>query len=370
MLFDTSIRRELARSFGATLVVLLTIVLTLGLVRTVGAAAQGRVSPQDVLLLLGYTGVAQAAPLLALSLFVAVVHTLGRVWRDSEMVIWNTAGVSLSRFVRPVWRTAWLVCAAVALLVFVATPWVNRQAAEVTQRYTQRSDLSRVTPGVFQSSGDGRSVFFIERERDASAEARSVFIHTQGDERESLTTARSGRIESREDGRYLVLEQGHRVDRAFATAESFQGSFESASVRVGDRPTQPRAEGIPRLTGTWELLLRADSPEAGGELAWRFGLALASVNLLVLGIGLSVSNPRKPSNWGVLFALLSFVLYFNLINLTQSWVQTRQLALWPALALLHGSVAALAWTLLLWRDRALGWRLMSWVARLLSRRPA
>ena len=54
MLFDTSVRRELARSFGATLVVLLTIVLTLGLVRTVGAAAQGRVSAQDVLLLLGF----------------------------------------------------------------------------------------------------------------------------------------------------------------------------------------------------------------------------------------------------------------------------------------------------------------------------
>ena len=42
MLFDTTVRRELARSFGATLVVLLTIVLTMGLVRTVGAAAQGQ----------------------------------------------------------------------------------------------------------------------------------------------------------------------------------------------------------------------------------------------------------------------------------------------------------------------------------------
>ena len=357
MLFDTAVRRELAKSFGATLVVLLTIVLTLGLVRTVGAAAQGRVSAQDVLLLLGYTGIAQVAPLLALSMFIATVHTLGRLWRDSEMVIWNTAGLALSRFVRPVLRTAWFVCLSVALLVFFATPWVNRQAAELTQRYLQRSDLSRVTPGVFQASSDGRSVFFIERERGNDVSARSVFIHTQAVDRESLTTARSGRIESREDGTYLVLEQGHRVDRVAATAESFQGAFGSAAVRLGDRPAKTTPDTSPRVVDTWTLLT-ARSPEGDGELAWRFGLTLASVNLLILGIGLSVSNPRKPSNWGILFALLTFVLYFNLINLSQSWVFNRQAPLGAVLIGLHGSVAMVGWLLLAWRDRAWGWRLL------------
>lgn len=367
MLFDTTVRRELARSFGATLVVLLTIVLTLGLVRTVGAAAQGRISAQDVLLLLGYSGVAQVAPLLALSMFVAVVHTLGRVWRDSEMVIWNSSGVSLMRFVKPVARTAWLVCLSVAALVLAVTPWVNQQAAELTQRYSERSDLSRVTPGVFQSSGDGRSVFFIEREREGSSEARSVFIHTQAQDRESLTTARSGRIESSDEGRFLVLNEGHRVDRNPRTTESFQGTFERAYIRVGDKPANSRPDVSPRVRSTWDLLGQPDAPDAAGELAWRFGLVLASANLLVLGIGLSVSNPRKPSNWGVLFALLSFVLYFNLINLSQSWVYGRQIPLWASLVILHGGVGALAWSLLLWRDHALGWKLMTGGRRLLGR---
>ena len=54
MLFDSTLRRELARNFGATLVVILTIVLTMMLIRTLGQAAGGRVAPQDVVLLLGY----------------------------------------------------------------------------------------------------------------------------------------------------------------------------------------------------------------------------------------------------------------------------------------------------------------------------
>lgn len=360
MLFDTAVRRELAKSFGATLVVLLTIVLTLGLVRTVGAAAQGRVSAQDVLLLLGYTGIAQVAPLLALSMFIATVHTLGRLWRDSEMVIWNTAGLALSRFVRPVLRTAWFVCLSVALLVFFATPWVNRQAAELTQRYLQRSDLSRVTPGVFQASSDGRSVFFIERDREgpeeASTKARSVFIHSQSENSESLTTAQSGQLVVRADGRYLALTQGHRLDRQADNAQSSQAAFANALVRIGDAPATVRADVTPKTMSTWELL-RLATPEAHGELAWRLGLALAAANLLVLGVVLSVSNPRKPSQWGVLFGLLTFVVYFNLINLSQSWVQSQRWSLWTGLAALHGSVALLGWMLLMWRSQALGWRL-------------
>ena len=360
MLFDTSVRRELARSFGATLVVLLTIVLTLGLVRTVGAAAQGRVSAQDVLLLLGFSGIGQLAPLLALSMFIAVVHTLGRVWRDSEMVIWNSAGVPLLRFMWPVARMSWPVCLAVAALVLFVTPWMNRQAAQLVLQYAERSDLSRVTPGVFQLSRDGRSVFFIERDRevsqDAPTKARSVFIHTQAENRETLTTAQSGELVSRADGRYLALSQGHRVDREVDNAQSSQASFASALVRIGDAPNASRADVTPKTMATWDLLQLA-TPEAHGELAWRIGLALAAVNLLVLGVVLSVSNPRKPSQWGVLFALLTFVVYFNLINLSQSWVQSQRWQLWSGLAALHGGVAALALVMLWWRSQAIGWRL-------------
>ena len=97
MLFDSSVRRELARTFGATLVVILTIVLTSFLIRTIGQAASGAIAPQDVVLLLGYVALGHLPTMLSLSLFVAVVLTLGRMYRDSEMVIWFAGGVGLAR---------------------------------------------------------------------------------------------------------------------------------------------------------------------------------------------------------------------------------------------------------------------------------
>ena len=95
MLFDSSIRKELARSFGATLVVLVTVVMTMMLIRTLGQASRGSVNPSDVMLVMGFTVLGQLPIILSLSLFVAVVSTLSRMYRDSEMVIWFASGRGL-----------------------------------------------------------------------------------------------------------------------------------------------------------------------------------------------------------------------------------------------------------------------------------
>ena len=79
MLFHSSLRQELARSLAATVLVLLTIVMTMMLIRTLGQAARGTASPQDVVLLLGFAAMAHLPTMISLSLYVAVVLTLGRM---------------------------------------------------------------------------------------------------------------------------------------------------------------------------------------------------------------------------------------------------------------------------------------------------
>ncbi|MEO8250085.1 MAG: LptF/LptG family permease, partial [Burkholderiales bacterium] len=88
MLFHSSIRKELARSFGATLVVLGTVVMTMMLIRALRLAARGSVNPQDVMMVLGYTMLGHLSTLLTASLFIATVSVLSRMYRESEMAIW------------------------------------------------------------------------------------------------------------------------------------------------------------------------------------------------------------------------------------------------------------------------------------------
>ena len=352
MLFDTTLRKDLARAFGGTLVVILTIVLTMMLIRTLGQAAGGVVAPQDVVLLLGYTALGHLPTMLALSLFIAVVVSLGRMYRDSEMAIWFASGVSLNRFVRPVLRMSWPVLLVVALLVLFVWPWGNRQSTELRERYEQRSDLSRVAPGVFQSSRDGKRVFFVERESADSINARNVFILSNDDGgRESVTSAKSGRLDTIDGERWLVLERGQRNETDSSNGNKTLSSFDSYRVLAGERALKSAETKPPRAMRTIDLL-RQPTLRNQGELAWRLGLLFGATNLVLLGVGLSATNPRRASNWNLLLALLGFVVYYNLINLSTAWVAGGKLGLGAALLLLHGGVLVLSLFLLWWRDHA------------------
>ena len=351
MLFDTTLRRELARSFGGTLVVILTIVLTMMLIRTLGQAAGGAVAPQDVVLLLGYTALGHLPTMLALSLFVAVVASLGRMYRDSEMAIWFASGVPLTRFVRPVLRMGWPVLLVVAVLVLFVWPWGNRQSSDLRDRYQQRSDLSRVAPGVFQTSRDGKRVFFIERDSPDAAHARNVFILANNGTRESVTSARGGQLESIDGERWLVLERGQRNEADSANGDKMLSSFESYRVLAGERAMRRAEERPPRAMRTVDLL-RAPTLRNQGELVWRIGLLCGAANLLLLGVGLAATNPRRASNWNLLFALLGFVVYYNFINLSKAWVDGGRMGMGAALVALHGGAFLLALALLWWRDHA------------------
>jgi lipopolysaccharide export system permease protein len=304
-----------------------------------------------VALLLGYVALGHLPTMLALSLFVSVVVSLGRMYRDSEMAVWFASGVGLVRFVKPVLQTGTPVLVLIGLLILVAWPWGNRSSLDLRDRYAQRSDLSRVAPGVFQTSSDGRRVFFIERDSPDGVTAKNVFILSNQDGGESVTSARTGRLDIVGEDRFLVLERGQRNEVDLETGERSLSSFETYRVLAGERAVRSAQNRPPRAVSTLDLLRQA-TPMNQGELVWRLGILFAAANLLLLGVGLAATNPRRASNWNLLFALLAFLVYYNLVNLSQAWVASGRLSVGVALFALHGSVSAMALALLWWRDHA------------------
>jgi lipopolysaccharide export system permease protein len=364
MLFDRTFRKELARSFGVTLIVLLTIVMTMGLMKTLSLAAGGRVAPQDVLLLLGYTSIGFLPIVLTLALFVAVVASLGRLYRESEMAVWQACGLPLRHFVGPVFKVALPVLMTVAAMVMVVWPWSNAQSAQLRERYEKRSDLSRVTPGQFQSSRDGSKVFFIEREGGSNNVGRNVFILGENARLESVTTAAEGEIVWEGDDRLLVLRHGQRADTDDQQLAHSLARFDEYRV-VADRQAMRALDEVPpKAMGSLALLSSAEARHQG-ELAWRIGMVLGAANFVLLGVGLAASNPRRPNSWSLVLALLVFVVYFNLIGLSKSWVEKDKFSLLEALLRLHGPALGFGLLLLVWRDEAI--RLTSLLMRRATR---
>ena len=340
MLFHSTLRKELARSFGAALVVLVTIVMTMTLIRTLSQASRGSVNPQEILMVMGYTVLGYLPPILTLCLFIAIVGALSRMYRDSEMVIWFSAGRGLSAFLGPLFRFAWPILLVVAALALVVWPWANQQTQELKDRYGTRGDLERVAPGQFQESASGKRVFFLDKDTPDNKSGKNIFISTNEKGKETVTSARSGRIDTIGDAQFLVLANGQRLEMTQANQLKIS-EFEEYANRVGVHELVAR-ENLPTKTrSTLELLTQRTAPNLG-ELAWRLGLALAALNLVVIAIAVSSANPRAGRSGNLVFALFAFIVYFNLLNLGQSWVSGGRVGFLPFMFGLHGTVMAAA----------------------------
>ncbi len=337
MLFQSTLRKELARSFGATLVVLLTIVMTMMLIRVLAQTTKGAVNPAEVMIVMGYTVLGQLATILALSLFISIVSTISRMYRDSEMVIWFSSGIGLAGFVRPLVRFAWPVLMVIVILALVMYPWTNQQTQDMKDRYEKRGDLERVAPGQFQESAAGNRVFFIDKASPDEKTGKNIFIAASEGGKEAVTSAQSGHIESIAESRFLMLQNGQRLESSVNSKRTKISHFEEYGSRIGANAV---AQSPPAPTHSLSTLTLLKDPNKSnlGQLAWRIGLALAAVNFIGLALAASTSNPRVGRSGNLMFAIFSFVLYYNLLNLGQTWITLGKVEFASLLLGLHGSV--------------------------------
>jgi len=193
-------------------------------------------------------------------------------------------------------------------------------------------------------------VFFIERNTDDARVGRNVFVQTRKDDVEAVTSAREGRIEFAGADRFILLERGQRNEEDLKSGEKTLARFESYRALV-DEKLSGGIEELPPPARTTLELVRQPTRAFQGELAWRIGLVLGAANLLLLAIGLAATNPRRPGSWNLVLGLLAFVVYFNLINLSQAWIAVGRAGMGSMLLAIHGGAFLLALAVLWWRDQ-------------------
>lgn len=352
MLFTKSLKRELRSIAGIVFATVFTIMLTTSLVKFLGRAATGRVDSSSVLPLIAFSALNIIGPLLVLTLFVAVLMTLTRAWRDSEMVIWQSSGLSLAAWIRPVLMFAMPVVLLAAAISFALAPWANQQIAEFQRRFDQRGDVSMVAAGQFRESSAADRVFFVESLNDDETKVRNVFVTQQRGDQMITVVAESGEIETRPDGqRYLVLSKGRRYDGSITGAELRMMEFERYGLRIEPKPVVTTK--APTKTQSMMQLLDNPGNAEYGELVRRIGVPVSAILLALMAIPLSSSNPRVGRSINLVVALLVYMVYANLLSLAQAWVAQGKLPFSIGVWIVHG-IAAILLAVMMWRRMSQG----------------
>ncbi|MDH3320515.1 MAG: LPS export ABC transporter permease LptF [Betaproteobacteria bacterium] len=337
MIFHRALLREFAQLATAVFLSLFLIAITTRLVRLLGQAASGKIPTDAVVAFLGFFALNALPLLLSLTLFVTVLMTLTRSYRDSEMVIWFNAGLSLAAWVRPVLMFALPLVALIAALSMVITPWAVHIGEQYRSRVDARDDVARVEPGVFGESRSRDRVFFVESAGEASGEVRNVFVNSVQHGRTGVMFSRKGLVETAPNGdRFIVMLDGRRYEGVPGEAEYRVMEFERYAARVvaaaGEEPV-PTHKSLSTLA-----LLQNPSNANHGELVWRLGIPLSALVLALLAIPLSFVNPRAGRSVNLLFALLAYLVYQNLLSVSEARVAQGTLEFSIGWWLVHAGV--------------------------------
>lgn len=317
MIFHKALVREFASAAVATFFVLLGITLTMQLVKLLGQAAVGSITSTGVLALLGFTLLNYLPVLLSLTTFIAVLMTLTRSYKDSEMVVWFSSGLGLTRWVRPVLAFAVPLVLVIALLSLALSPWAVSRSEDLRRIMDSRDDVSAIVPGVFRESSRAERVYFVEEVSDSENMVANVFVSSNQHQKLGVMVARRGFQETAENGdRFLVLLNGRRYEGAPGTPEYRVYEFERYAMRIEIGQAQARAPTT-KTTATSDLLLEPN-PRNQAELFWRIGLPVSALILSLIAIPLSFVNPRAGRSMNLVLALLIYMSYSNLLSIVQA----------------------------------------------------
>jgi len=354
-LFKRSVVSEIMSHAGVVFSTLLVVWLSVLLVRLLGEAANGSIGADVVFGLAAFSSITALPIILSVSLFIAVLTTVTRNFRESEMVVWFASGLSLKDWVGPVLRCAVPLALLIAFLTLMASPWAYRQIEEYRQRYEHRSDLSKVTIGQFIETQDGARVFFAEEPATPQDELGRVVARVIDPVWLSVVTAESARIQNEPNGdRFLVLSQGHRYDLKPGKPEFRLFDFEHYGFRLESSAEAATPDAMRELVERQikarptSQLFKDGTDNARSQIMWRLALPLAALNLALLAIPLGAVNPRLGRSGDLLIAGLIGLLYMNLINLSRGWIGNGQLDFRVGVWLVHAAFAGLM-ACMMWR---------------------
>lgn len=354
---DLYIFRQIAGPFLFFVLVLtgtIWLAQSLKLVETIVNNAQSAGTFLELTLLVLPTALSIVLPVAVLA---ATLHTVNRLFADSEIVVMFATGFSWTALVRPVLMFAALVTLATWGLTLAIIPAAERELK--TRLAEIRGDIvsAFLREGAFQSPAAGVTVYL--RGMGRPGEMHGVFVHDERDPDEVATyTAERAVLVTDAEGTRIVMFDGvlqlarARDARALSLLrfEQFAYDLTQFADAVADRRRKPSEFYLPALLAISEAEARAEGRPLGAYRAEAhealagplYALVFALVAVaFVVGPGF-----RRRGFLGRILAAAGAALALRLAGLAMKGLATGEAALWPLIYLPPLAGAALALWLL------------------------
>ena len=304
--------KEIFKSQLAILFILLLMFFSQQLISVLNSAVSGKIPTDLVLSLLGLGMPALSQFMLPLSLFVALLLTLGRLYAESEITVMRACGVGQSLLTKVALFLSIFTTALAAYNVFTLTPWAIDTQSKMLAEAKSNPRFSALSAGQFMSAGG--YVLFIESINNEANTLNDIYVFQtdqQKKNRPSVVVASKGELQGLSNGdQLLTLKNSTRYEGTATTADFRIAHFEKYTAYLGYQDVNSSEKLMQRAT--FSSLINDNSPEAQAELQWRFALVLAVPLMAMLAVPMSSVNPRQGRFAKIIPAVLLYLIYFLL----------------------------------------------------------
>lgn len=344
-IIDRYLLRELTRSFVAVNVVLLLVTFGGVLTDVLNKIARGKLPASLLLAQVGLRSLDALAIILPLGMFLTVLLAYGRLYRDSEVAVLAASGLRIREMLRPVLWIAVPLMVALAGITFVASPRALALADRLVQDANRSLLVAGLEAGRFVDVPGGLGVIYIGAMSDDGRRFQRLFVQSDHDGRVDVVTAATGELYNDRAGRerYLSLRDGFRVEGTLDAPDFRAMRFSRNDIRL----PEPESEGPKRAETRRDTaaLLASGKRSDQAELHWRLAVPLSALVLALLAFPLARSAPREPRFGKLIIAVLSYVVYVNLLALGRGWLADGSLPMRAGLWWVH-AIALIAFVVI------------------------
>ncbi|WP_296806167.1 LPS export ABC transporter permease LptF [Thiocapsa sp.] len=326
---DRYLLLEAAKVFSAIVAILVLVVASMLFLRTLEEVNVGALSAHLVIKFLAFQVVRDMPNLLPPAFFLALLVTLSRFSRDSELIAMSACGIGPRRVLGALLLLAVTVAMVTAWISLSLQPWAATGIHQIRmQQKEQAAQIAGLQPGRFYLEERGELVLYIG-DIDRRQSLGDVFIIDRRDDVARLVVSQGGqhRIEENTGDHIVTLSRGHRFDGDPGSAAFMIGEFEEYRIRI--RSSGP-AQGVisKRSTTPTRDLLASHELADRAELEHRLAAPLAILVLTIVAIPLVALSPRERSSGRLFLAFLAYFSFFNLQRLAENWLATGVTPVW------------------------------------------
>jgi len=321
---DKMIVQDLLKTVLSVLTVIVVIIVSRKFIRILDDAIAGQVSNEALLSILGLKTIIASVDFLPVALFMSVLMVLGRMYRDQEMAAISSAGGGSGTIYRAVFLLVLPLSVMAVGLSLYATSWAEARIDKIMRQDEESSDLRGIAAGKFSEYSQGDLVFYVEK-ISADKKMHKVFVQNRRPGNIGIINAETARLKDLSDGRYIIFENGERVQGQPGTLNYVLEQFVEYAVRI---ETKASVAKFNRQALGLDALWGSGVSHNTAELQRRFSIPLGMLLLSFIAVPLAQIAPRGGVYGNMLMGFLIYFTYGNLIRVSQSWVINETIPAW------------------------------------------